>query len=205
MEIVSFIRDNTRKGQGRGAFHLSDLIRTAEKRQESGIGVTETGGVTISVLFFHGEPDGAVAIDDKGTLFGDKAVILLKGNEVFEFFPVAPEEIEQAILGCRIFQKGHIKKTMMPNIPQIARRAEGVGQLIITVTEEGRPLPGIHVSLRRRGQVLGSDVTTTEGMAYFKVLFGTYDCAILDREHRIRTYKFEFSRSGSVCRIDLAG
>src|SRR5512147_2995999 len=110
MEIVEFLKDTARKGQARGPFHLSDLIRTAEKRQESGVGVSSGKGVTVYILFAHGEPDGAVATDVKGALFGDKAVLLLKGNEDFEIYSVAPEDIEQAVLGCRIFQKGYIKK-----------------------------------------------------------------------------------------------
>jgi hypothetical protein len=53
--------------------------------------------------------------------------------------------------------------------------------------------------------VAGSDVTTKEGKAYFKILFGTYDCAILDRDHRIRTFPFEFKQAGYEYRIDLEG
>ena len=122
---------------------------------------------------------------------------------MFEFFTIDPEDIDGVVLGCRIFQKGHIKKTMMPNIPRIINRNEGMGQFIMTVHSSGVPQSGIHVSLRRRGQIVGSDVTTGEGKAYFKILFGSYSCAILDRDHKIRTFQFEFNRSGYELRVDL--
>ena len=51
-------------------------------------------------------------IDDKGSLYSDKAVMMISGNEKFEFYDVKPDIVDAVVMGSRIFEKMHLKKSL---------------------------------------------------------------------------------------------
>lgn len=196
MELDEFLTQCIKARTSEGPFGMNELKKFAAEDKTSGIGVAVTDKGTVYLLFASGEPQGAVEIDRTGMLIGDKAVYLLKGNEIFSFYRVEREIIEQWILTCRIFDKSHLNSNLSPNIPIIERRNEGMGAFGIRVLKENVPQSGLHVSVRKQGRVLGSDVTTPDGKAYFKLLFGEYDVVIMDRDKKIQIFPVKVHSGG---------
>lgn len=196
MEIDEFLDECIGARIPEGTFRLSDLRKFAIEEKKSGIAVAEIERGTIYLLFAGGEAEGAVEIDRSGMLMGDKAVFLLKGNEVFSFYNVEREIMERWILTCRIFDKSHLSSSLSAYIPAIERKNEGMGSFGIRVVKDTVPQAGLHVSIRKQGRVIGSDVTTGEGRAYFKVLFGEYDIVVMDKEKKIQIFHVKVHSSG---------
>jgi len=188
MEISDFLNEQVNATISECTSKLTDLKKFADAGKKSGIGVADIGIGKIYLLFKKGEPEGAVEIEKNGILLGDKAVYLLKGDEAFSFYPVDPDVIDKYILLCRIFDRSHLTSNMSMAMPTIERKNEGMGSFTVKITKKLVPQSGVHVSIRKQGRVIGSDVTTSEGKAYFKVLFGEYDCVVMDRERKIRIF-----------------
>lgn len=203
MELEEFISSNIKERIAEGPFGMNDLKTFVMDEKKSGIAVAVIERGTVYILFVSGEPQGAVEIDKTGMLIGDKAVFLLKGNEMFSFYRADREVVEQRVLTCRIFNKSHLNSNLSPNIPIIERKNEGMGSFGIRVMKDNIPQPGLHVSIRKQGRVLGSDVTTGEGKAYFKVLFGDYDIVVMDREKKIQIFPVKVHSGGREEHISL--
>jgi hypothetical protein len=203
MEIDEFLYKYVGTTQSEGSFRLNDLKAHAGADKKSGIAVTDTGSGKVYLIFTKGEAQGAVEIDRNGILIGDKAVFHLKGGEIFSFHPVDQSVIEQFVLCCRIFDQSHLTRNLSPNIPVIERRNEGMGSFGVRIVKDNVPQTGIHVSVRKQGRVVGSDVTTQDGRAYFKILFGEYDVVVMDRERKIRIFPVKVHSGGREETIDL--
>ena len=203
MELDEFLTSCIKTRISEGPFGMNELKKFAIEEKKSGIAVAVIGQGTVYLLFVSGEPQGAVEIDRTGMLIGDKAVYLLKGNETFSFYHVEREIIDQWVLTCRIFDKSHLNSNLSPNIPIIERKNEGMGSFGIRVLKDNVPQSGFHVSVRKQGRVLGSDVTTGEGKAYFKLLFGDYDVVIMDKEKKIQIFPVKVHSAGSEETISL--
>jgi hypothetical protein len=174
-----------------GTYTLSELITYAQSKSINGIAVAVSGDREFDLALLDGEPEGAILIDEKGTLYGDKAVMLLSGNEKFELYDVKKDLVEAVAMGCHILEKGHICKSM-DIIPEIGKKSDGLGVVSITVQRNGEPQNGVRVSLRKNGQMVGSDVTTQNGTVGFRVLYGKYDCIVQDRTMMISTFHIIF-------------
>jgi hypothetical protein len=98
-------------------------------------------------------------------------------------------------MGCRIFDKNRLKKTIPAAVPEIGGPSGGIGTLSITLKKEGILQNGIRVSIRKDGKIVGSDVTTNNGTVGFRVAFGTYDCIIQDKAQLITKYRITFDES----------
>ncbi|HEX3001675.1 MAG TPA: hypothetical protein VHN82_04820, partial [Methanoregula sp.] len=97
------------------------------------------------------------------------------------------------VMGCRIFEKTRIRQGLTRKIPEIGRKSEGIGHLTISVTRNGEPQKGIRISLRKDGKIVGSDFTSGEGSAGFRLMHGEYDCIVQDRSQNIRTIPVRFT------------
>lgn len=203
MEISEFLNEQVNATTSEYTSKLNDLKKFAGEGKKSGIGVADIGIGKLYLLFNKGEPEGAVEIEKKGILLGDKAIYLLKGSEVFSFHPVEHDIVEVYILLCRIFDRSHLTSNMSMAIPTIERRNEGTGAYTVKILKEHVPQSGIHVSIRKQGRVIGSDVTTSEGKAYFKVLFGEYDCVVMDRERKISIFPVTVRSGGREETIEI--
>jgi len=203
MEINEFLNEQMNATTSEYSSKLNDLKKYATDGNKSGIGVADIGFGKLYLLFKKGEPEGAVEIEKNGILLGDKAIYLLKGTEVFSFHPVDQEVIESYIFLCRIFDRSHLTSNMSMAMPTIERRNEGTGAFTVIILKGKVPQSGIHVSIRKQGRVIGSDVTTHEGKAYFKVLFGEYDCVVMDRDRKIRIFPVAVRSGGREETIEL--
>jgi len=185
-----------------GTFTLSDLIRFTQSKSTNGIAVSTIGDREFDLAILGGEPEGAILIDEKGTLYGDKAVMLLTGTEKFELYDVKQDLVEAVVMGCRIMEKGHIRKSGMDMIPEIGRKSDGLGVLSVAVQRNGEPQNGVRVSIRKEGQMITNDITTN-GTVDFKLLYGKYDCIVQDRAMMISTFHIIFDVGHSRITLEI--
>src|SRR5512136_920069 len=150
-----------------GTYTLSELITVAQSKSISGIAVAVSGDREFDLALLDGEPEGAILIEEKGTLYGDKAVMLLSGIEKFELYDVKRDLVEAVVIGCRILEKGHVRKSGMDIIPEIGKKSDGLGVVSIVVQRNGEPQNGVRVTMRRDGQVICNDITTQNGTVGF--------------------------------------
>lgn len=177
-----------------GPFSLKEMLVHTRQQASSGIGVTGEKKERWYILFLKGEPEGAILADSRGNLYGNKAVYLLKGTERFHFYPSDPGVVERLVLSCRIFDKKILDRKLPGDIPEMVIKTEsGVGLFSMQVTKKGIPQPGQRVTIRKLGQITGSDTTNGDGKVSFKLLFGRYECIIMNPDLSTRVYEFEFS------------
>ncbi len=155
------------------------------------------------LAFINGDAEGAIYIDDKGSLYSDKAVLMISGHETFEFYDVKPDIIDAVVMGSRIFEKMHLKKSPPSLIPEIGKKSEGLGVLTLTIQKGDIPQNGFTVSIRSEGKILGSDITTDDGTASFKLQHGKYTCIVMDRAQNMTTFYVSFDESKSKILLDL--
>lgn len=182
----------------RGTFPLPELLRVAGAGRVNGLAVAKDGAHVFYLAILAGEPEGAVYADEKGELYGDNAVVHLTGREQFSVRDVSPDLVDAVVMGCRIFEKSHIRKNMSAAIPEIGKKAEGIGILTLMVKHDREPQNGVRVSIRKDGRIVGSDVTTDNGSVSFRLMHGNYDCILQDRSHNIVTSRITFDDTCST-------
>ena len=186
-----------------GSFTLPELVKFTQSKSVNGIAVAVSGDREFDLAILDGEPEGAILIEEKGTLYGDKAVMLLSGNEKFELYDVKRDLVEAVAMGCHILEKGHICKSSMDIIPEIGRKSDGLGVLSIAVQRNGEALNGIRVSIRKDGVMICNDITTQNGTVGFKLLYGKYDCIVQDRAMMISTFHIIFDVGHSRITLEI--
>ncbi|MCX6681917.1 MAG: hypothetical protein NTY71_02875 [Methanoregula sp.] len=188
--------DNVLKGSRYlGTFDLSDLLQFASSREINGVAVAKGDGREFYIAFVAGEAEGAIYVDGKGVLFGDTAVLMIQVKESFVLTETTLDVVEALVMGCRIFDKNRLKKTISCVVPEIGGPSGGIGILSIIVKKEGVPQNGIRVSIRKDGKIVGSDVTTNDGTVGFRVAYGVYDCIVQDKAQVVTKYRIEFDAS----------
>lgn len=186
-----------------GTYPLLELLPYAASRGISGLAGSKEGGREFYLAFLEGEAEGAIYTDEKGVLFGDKAVLMIKGNEKFVLTEIQPDIIDALVMSSRIFDKNRLKKSVTYTIPEIGRSGGGIGILTITVTREGTPANGIRVSIRKDGRIVGNDVTTNEGNVTFRVAFSDYECLLQDRAQVVTRYRITFDEAHPSARLSI--
>jgi len=171
----------------------------------NGIGVNDENDRKFYLVFEDGAAEGAIFTDSKGTLFGDKAAILLTGQETFELFEVSQSIVSALASRCRIFDKSHVKKRLDDDLPSFGGIHRSPGILCLTLARGGVPQPGIRVSIKKGRQIIASDITTTDGKVCFKLLNGTYDCLAVDRAQEIYTFMVDFNDRYVESVIEIGG
>jgi hypothetical protein len=186
-----------------GTFTLSELLRLTQSKSLNGLAVSRFNDREFDLAILEGEPEGAILIEEKGTLYGDKAVMLLTGTERFDLYEVKQDLVEAVVMGCRILEKGHIRKSGMDMIPEIGRKSDGLGVLSVTVQRNGEPQNGVRVTIRKEGQMIANDITTDNGTVDFKLLYGKYDCVVQDRAMMISTFHIIFDIAHSRITLEI--
>ena len=193
MDSAGIIDDLIRELQPEGIFAYPDLLRTAREGKLHGVGMSSSQGRKAYLLFLEGEPEGALISDSKGELYGDKAIYLIRGEDQFSLYPLNPVVVERLIFGCRIYDKSHFTPSYSLGIPEIGKKAEGIGRLIISVRKDGVPAAGITVKVRRNGQIVGNDISDRGGGVSFRLLYGSYEVLIVRNENDIDVYELSFA------------
>jgi hypothetical protein len=203
MKIQDLIENILKGSQYLGTFTLPDLLQFASTRKVNGIAVAKETEKEYYLAFLAGEPEGAIFVDEKGTLYGDKAVMMITGHEKFVLCDVSADLVDAVVMGCRIFDKSHIRKSITYIIPEIGRKSAGMGVLTLTVRRDTAPQNGVRVSIRKDGKIVGSDVSTQDGTVSFKVMYGEYDCIVQDRNQMLTTFHVRFDDNNNKMILDL--
>lgn len=193
VESAGIVDDLIREVPPQGIFAYGNLLETAREKKFHGVAMSSVRGKKSYLLFLDGEPEGALISDSKGEIYGDKAVYLIRGEDQFTLYPLNPAVVERIIFGCRIYDKSHFTPSYSLGLPEIGKKAEGIGRLIIVVRREGVPAAGVTVKIRRNGQITGSDISGPGGEVSFRLLYGTYEVLIVRNENDIDVYEFSFS------------
>ncbi len=180
-----------------GTFPLPELISFAEKGRINGIAASRENDKQQYFAILAGEVEGAIFIDEKGTLFGDNAVMLITGVKSFTLYGVNTEQVNAIVAGCRIFEKSRMKKGNIKEIPEFGKKNAGLGVFTLTIRRNNEPQNGVRVSIRKEGKVVGSDVTTRDGSVGFKLMHGRYEVIVQDRNQQITTFPVQFEESSS--------
>jgi hypothetical protein len=200
---AGIIDDLIREVPPEGIFAYSDLLRTVRQKKFHGVGMSSGRGRKTYLLFLEGEPEGALIADSKGELYGNKAVYLINGDDQFALFPLNPAVVERLIFGCRIYDKSHFTASYSLGLPEIGKKAEGIGRLIIAVKKGAVPATGIAVKVRRNGQIVGNDISDQSGQVSFRLLYGSYEVLIVWNENDIDVYEFSFTPDHQGIPLDL--
>lgn len=186
-----------------GTFTLTELLEHAATRSITGIAMVKDRYREQYLAFLSGEPEGAIFIDDNGTLYGDKAVMMIEDKQPFELHEVNADLVDSLIMGCRIFEKTHIKQSTISSVPEFGQKNVGIGVLTIVLHKDAAPLNGLRVSIRKEGKILGSDVTTGDGSVGFRVKYGKYTCIVQDKMQNVTNYPVDFDASHSKIILNL--
>ncbi|WP_321506829.1 hypothetical protein [uncultured Methanoregula sp.] len=181
-----------------GRYLLPELLRITGAGQMNGLAVAKEDERVFYLSVLAGEPEGAVSTDEDGELYGDKAIVRLTGREMFTLYEIPADLITAIVMGCRIFEKSHLKKNLAHVIPEIGKKPDGIGILTLVVKQNEEPRNGFRVSLRYEGRVLGSDITTGDGTVRFRLGHGEYDCIVQDRAGTVFSFRITFDDAHAV-------
>ena len=116
---------------------------------------------------------------------------------------VKPDIVDAVAMGCRIFEKTHLRKSINYVIPEIGRKSEGIGQLQLVIQREREPQNGVRVSIRKDGKIVGSDIATEDGSVGFRAMYGDYDCIVQDRNQQITSFHIKFNETNPKIILEL--
>ncbi|MDD1685500.1 hypothetical protein [Methanoregula sp.] len=203
MDIQDLIDTVLKNAKKMGTFPLPDLLKAAMKDKVSGIAIAPEPGIIACLAFVSGEPDGAIYIDAKGELYGDRAVMPLTHMDSFTLCEVQQDIVEALVMGCRIFEKNHLTRGSTHEIQEIGIKREAIGHLTLHIMKDREPQKGVRVTMRKDGRVVGSDVTFDDGSVGFRILFGIYECVVQNRSQSIRAFPVQFTEASPDQVIDL--
>jgi hypothetical protein len=186
-----------------GTFTLPELFSVIRADKVNGLAIAQDEEKMFCLAIINGEPEGAIYLDEKGELYGDKAVMLISDHEKFQLCDVKPDVVDAMVMGCRIFEKSHLRSSVPVALPEFGNKSQGLGVLTIIVQKDQEPQNVVRVSLRRAGKIVGSDITTDDGSVGFRVMYGDYDCIVQDRNQNITTFRTKFSEKNNKIIRDL--
>jgi len=186
-----------------GTFSLPEVLTFAAFRHLNAIAAAKDGDREYYLAVLNGEPEGAIYVDADGTLFGDNAVVRMRADLNYLISEVKPDIIDALVMGCRIFEKGHIRKNMSSPVPEIGEKSRGYGIISLSVLREKIPQNGVRVSIRKDGKIVGSDITTGNGEVSFRVMYGTYTCLVQDRSRTVTHFQIRFDESHPSHILDI--
>lgn len=203
MKILNLIENILKGSQSLGTFTLPELFSYIRAGTISGLAVVQGDEKTFCLAIINGEPEGAIYIDEKGELYGDKAVMLINDQDAFVLWDVKPDVVDAVVMGSRIFEKSHLRSSIPSAIPEFGKKSQGLGVLTIVVTKDQVPQNGVRVSLRKDGKIVGSDITTNDGSVGFRVMHGDYECIVQDRNQQITTFRIRFNETNNRITRDI--
>jgi hypothetical protein len=203
MKIHDLIDTILKGSQSLGTFTLPELFGFVKTGTITGLAVAKDDEKTFCLALINGEPEGAIYFDEKGELYGDKAVMRIGDHDHFVLWDVKPDVVDGVVMGCRIFEKSHLRPGGHGAIPEFGIKRQGLGVLTIIVRKDMEPQNGIRVSLRKDGKIVGSDITTDDGSVGFRVMHGDYECIVQDRNQQITAFRIRFNEANHKIIRDL--
>ena len=203
MDIQELLENILKGSKYLGTFSLAEMLTFAASRHLNAVAVAKEGNSKYYLAFLNGEPEGALYVDNEGALFGDKAVVHIRAGRNYVLCDVRPDIIDALVMGCRIFDKGHIRKNITYMVPEIGEKSQGIGVITISVLREKIAQNGMRVSVRKDGKIVGSDTTTGKGEVSFRVMHGDYTCLVQDRSQTVTHFPIIFDESHTTHILDL--
>jgi hypothetical protein len=203
MELQELLENILKGSKYLGTFSLAEMLTFTASRHLNAIAVAQEGNSKYYLVIVNGEPEGALYVDNDGALFGDNAVVHIRAGRNYVLCDVKADIVDALVMGCRIFEKVHLQKNITSTIPEIGKKSQGIGVVTITIRREKTPLNGVRVSIRKDGQIVGSDVTTGEGVVSFRVMHGEYTCLVQDRSQTVTHFRIQFDESHPAYTFDL--
>jgi hypothetical protein len=203
MKIRDMIETLLKNSPELGTFAVPELVSYVRSNNVNGLAESYGDEKELYLAFLGGEPEGAIYIDSKGELFGDNAVMLVSGKEQFTLHDVQKEFIDAVVMGCRIFKKSRLETKTSLGMPEFGMKSTGIGNLTLIIRQVNLPQNGIRVSIRKDGQIVGSDVTTSNGSVGFRVMYGNYDCVLQDRNQMVTTRRIRFDAANTEIILEL--
>lgn len=198
---LNFIIENTPPA---GTWPLSELAREMKVQKSNGVAsATGPEGYRAFIIYVNGEPEGGIYIDRSGVLYGDRSVLFLKNNQIFTFYPTEQEIANRFVTGCRIYDKSHLRIPGSNPIPEISSVRKGIGNIIIELVKEGSPVPGLRITVKSGGKIVGNDVTSSRGQTTFQLLYGTYTGVIHTDAAILRSFSFQVQEPEKLHTVDL--
>lgn len=203
MELRELLENILKGSKYLGTFSLPDMLTFAASRHLNAVAVAKDARREYYLAFLNGEPEGAIYMDTDGALFGDNAVVHIRAGRHYVLCDVKPDIIDALVMGCRIFEKGHIRKNSTITMPEIGKKSAGIGVVTLSVRREKNPLNGVRVSLRKDGQIVASDITTGGGEVSFRVMRGDYTCIVQERTQTVTHFQISFDETHTSHVLDL--
>lgn len=189
-----------------GEFEFTEILNYTKTAGTSGIAVYENLRKNYILIFVKGEVNGAILIDEKGMLFGDKVLYLLEKSGHYNLYSTSDEISEAIAARCRIYEKSHLYSLLSCELPSIrARNKKIMGKLTILIKSGDQYLQGMRVIIKRGKQVITADFTTTDGSVSFKLLNGNYECIVKNRDNQSEIFEIDFAGRDSEVEIYLNG
>lgn len=188
-----------------GDFSFDELLKTASSALVDGVAVSEESNQKFIIIFEKGELSGVILLDEKGALFGEQAALMLQNRDLFELFAAEPSIVSALAARSRVFDTLHILRRLSDDLPSIGGKKQRPGVLCLVIQREGVLQSGMRVTVRKGRQIIGSDITTEDGKACFKLLNGRYDCVVLDRSQESYTFMIDFKDRYTESIIDIGG
>jgi hypothetical protein len=193
MEIRDLIETIVAQSPLEGKYSFKELTHRAATALMNGVGISRNNPATIMLVFSGGEPRGAIYIDEKGTLYGEKAVYLIQGTEQFEFHRAGSELVESVISRCRVYDGTHLKKCGSLDVPTFGGGTHlRPGVLCLIVNKDEIPQAGLIITVRKDKRVIATEMTSGNGRASFKLLNGHYLCVISDHGVEVARFSIDF-------------
>ncbi len=205
MEIAELFERVISNSEYEGNFAFDSLLDHMQETGQSGFALEEDGRKNFFLIFVGGEPEGAALIEERGMLFGDKAVLLLKREGVMRLFVVEGEFAEALAARCKVYDKSHLKRSFSEELPQMGGNTQTMGRLCVVIKKNDEMQSGVRIELRKGRQVIGGDITAGDGKICFKVMNGLYDCLVTDRDQKSYKYRISFQDSYTLSEIDIGG
>jgi hypothetical protein len=203
MDLQELLENILKGSKYLGTFSLAEMLTFTASRHLNAIAVAKEGNCKYYLAILNGEPEGALYVDADGALFGDKAVVHIRAGRNYVLCDVKPDIIDALVMGCRIFEKGHLRKNITYMVPEIGKKSQGIGVVSLIVRREKIPLNGVRVSIRKDGKIVGSDTTTGEGEVSFRVMHGDYTCLVQERSQTVTHFQITFDESHPSHILDL--
>ncbi|HPY59470.1 MAG TPA: response regulator [Methanospirillum sp.] len=199
---LNFIIENTKP---LGNWLLPELVREMKSQKLYGIAATAGAeGFRAFLIFLKGEPEGGIYIDRSGVLYGDRSILFLKNSQNFTFYPTEPEIANRFVTGCRIYDKSHLRVPASNPIPEISSVRKGIGNIIIDISQNGKPAAGLRVTIKSGGKIVGNDVTSPQGQITFQLLYGKYTGVIVNDAGILRSFTFMVDKPDLIHKVDLS-
>lgn len=186
-----------------GNFRFDELMLRVKSQLINGLGVSDENQKKLIIIFEKGDPAGAILIEEKGALFGEKAAYHLQDRNDFELFSTEPSLVSALVSRSRVYDRMHIEKRLSDNLPTIGPKKSSPGVLCLIILKDGALQSGMRVSIRKGRQVIGNDITADDGRACFKLLNGRYDCVVVDRSQEMYTFMVDFKDRYAESTIDI--